>query len=119
MHGSEGSAVLEEEDIKHWDFAKAAQRGQAILAADGRAARAPAAARATRRPSATTATRCSSSDFVDAIRKNRAPAIDGHEGRRRVEIILAIYKAAETGQSGQAAAAGEPVHRSMAARKKG
>ena len=37
-------------------------------------------------------------DFVDAIRKDRAPAIDGHEGRRSVEIIQGIYKAAQTGR---------------------
>jgi predicted dehydrogenase len=37
-------------------------------------------------------------DFVDAIRKDRAPAIDGREGRRSVEIILAIYKSAQTGK---------------------
>jgi hypothetical protein len=28
----------------------------------------------------------------------RPPAIDGHEGRRSVEIILGVYKAAETGK---------------------
>ena len=36
--------------------------------------------------------------LVDAIRKDRTPAIDGHEGRKSVEIILAIYKAAQTGK---------------------
>ena len=43
-------------------------------------------------------------DFVDAVKKNRPPAIDGHEGRRSVEIILGVYKAAETGQAGEVAA---------------
>jgi predicted dehydrogenase len=37
-------------------------------------------------------------DFVDAIRKDRTPAVDGREGRRSVEIILAIYKSAQTGK---------------------
>jgi predicted dehydrogenase len=37
-------------------------------------------------------------DFVDAIRKDRTPAIDGHEGRRSIEIILAIYQSAKTGK---------------------
>ena len=36
--------------------------------------------------------------MLAAIRENRTPAIDGHEGRRAVEIILAIYKSAETGR---------------------
>mgnify|MGYP003348233823 FL=1 len=38
-------------------------------------------------------------DFVDAIQAGRAPRVDGAEGRKSVEIILAIYAAARTGQS--------------------
>jgi predicted dehydrogenase len=37
-------------------------------------------------------------EFVAAINDNRAPAIDGHEGRRSVEVIRAIYDSAQTGQ---------------------
>ncbi len=37
-------------------------------------------------------------DVVKAIQKGTQPAIDGGEGRRSVEIILAIYKSAETGR---------------------
>ena len=37
-------------------------------------------------------------DVLEAIEKGRQPLIDGPEGRRSVEIILAIYKAAETGK---------------------
>ena len=38
IHGSEGSAVMEEEDIVKWDFAKTKPRDAAIHAEDGRAA---------------------------------------------------------------------------------
>ena len=38
-------------------------------------------------------------DVLKAIQKGTAPPIDGPEGRRSVEIILAIYKAAETGRA--------------------
>jgi predicted dehydrogenase len=38
-------------------------------------------------------------DFVEAIEQNRTPAIDGHEGRRSVEIILGVYKAADSGKT--------------------
>ena len=34
-----------------------------------------------------------------AIKKGAKPLIDGYEGRRSVEIILAIYKAAESGRA--------------------
>jgi predicted dehydrogenase len=98
IHGSKGSAVMEEEDIVKWDFAEAAPEDAAIKEkmaqkkSGGGGAADPAAighhghARQFR-------------DVVEAIRTGRKPAIDGCEGRRSVEIILGIYKAAETGQA--------------------
>ena len=38
-------------------------------------------------------------DVIKAIKTGKKPAIDGYEGRRSVEIILAVYKAAETGKA--------------------
>ena len=38
-------------------------------------------------------------DFVEAITTGRKPRVDGAEGRKSVEIILAIYEAARTGQT--------------------
>jgi UDP-N-acetyl-2-amino-2-deoxyglucuronate dehydrogenase len=107
IHGNEGSAVLEEEDLTKWDFAKKKSRDEAILAAmanrksGGGGAADPAAighhahARQFR-------------DVVQAIKKGAAPAIDGHEGRRSVEIILAIYKSAETGKPVRLPLSGDP-----------
>ena len=37
-------------------------------------------------------------DMVCAVRDNRAPLIPGKEGRNSVEIILAIYRSAQTGK---------------------
>ena len=53
-------------------------------------------------------------DVLEAIRRDRAPAIDGAEGRRSVEIILAIYKSAELGRPVKLPLKGDPV---LAARK--
>jgi UDP-N-acetyl-2-amino-2-deoxyglucuronate dehydrogenase len=98
IHGSEGSAVMEEEDIIKWDFAKKKPRDAAVhekmaeKKSGGGGAADPAAighhghTRQFR-------------DVVRAIRTGRQPAIDGPEGRRSVEVILAIYKAAETGRA--------------------
>ena len=114
IHGSEGTAAMEEEDIVKWDFAKKDRRDAAIqqqMAASkstGGGASDPSAighhghAKQFR-------------DVLAAIDKNRSPAIDGHEGRRSVEIILAIYKAAETGKVIKLPLAGDPV---LAARKR-
>jgi predicted dehydrogenase len=37
-------------------------------------------------------------DVIKAIKCGGKPTIDGHEGRRSVEIITAIYKSARTGR---------------------
>jgi predicted dehydrogenase len=107
IHGSEGTAVMEEEDIKVWDFARAKKSDDAIARrmaehkSTGGGASDPAAighhghARQFQ-------------DVVDAIKKNREPAIDGREGRRSIEIILAIYKSAETGRSVKLPLKGDP-----------
>ena len=115
LHGAEGSAIMEEEDIIKWDFAKKAARDAAIhqkmaeKKSGGGGAADPAAighhghARQFQ-------------DVVNAIKKGTTPAIDGCEGRRSVEIILGIYKAAETGRAVKLPLAGDPV---LKARKVG
>ena len=37
-------------------------------------------------------------DVFRAIKKGTSPLIDGHEGRRSVEIILAVYASAQRGR---------------------
>lgn len=36
--------------------------------------------------------------FIEAVEKDTTPPLDGHEARKAVEIILAVYKSAETGK---------------------
>ena len=116
IHGTDGSAVMEEEDIVKWDFAKPSQTRRGDPSRRWPSARAAAAARPTRRPSATTATPGSSRTWSTRSRSGTQPAIDGPEGRRSVEIILAIYKAAETGRAVPLPLAADPV---LKARKSG
>jgi UDP-N-acetyl-2-amino-2-deoxyglucuronate dehydrogenase len=115
IHGSAGSAVMEEEDVIKWDFAKPTRRDAEIRetmasrkstgggAADPKAIGYHGHARQFQ-------------DVVNAIKKGGSPKIDGPEGRRSVEIILAIYKAAETGRAVTLPLASDP---SLAARKAG
>ncbi len=100
LTGSTGTAILEEEDIIKWEFAEPNESDAALReemmgktttgggAADPAAIGHHAHAELFR-------------DFLEAIRDDRAPAIDGHEGRRSVELILAIYESAKTGQKVQ------------------
>jgi predicted dehydrogenase len=98
IHGSEGSAAIEEEDIVKWDFAKKSPRDAAIQQrmsqrhSTGGGASDPAAIG---HHGHTKQFR----DVLDAIDKRRRPAIDGREGRRAVEIILGIYQSAATGKT--------------------
>jgi predicted dehydrogenase len=115
IHGSEGSAVMEEEDLVKWDFAKKKSRDALVhkrmaeKVSGGGGAADPAAighhghARHFR-------------DVLRAVRKGGQPRIDGPEGRRSVEVILAIYKAAETGRSVTLPLASDPA---LKARKLG
>ncbi len=98
IHGSAGSAVLEEEDLVKWDFAKKTKADDAILhkmanrKSSGGGAADPAAIGHQGHVR-------QFQDVVNAINKGTKPLIDGPEGRRAVEIILAIYKSAETGRA--------------------
>ncbi len=98
LSGSQGMAVLEEESIIKWQFAKMNKRDQQLLdemqnrtktgggAADPAAIGHHAHAELFR-------------EFIKAIKDGKNPNLDGREGRRSVELILAIYKSAKTGKS--------------------
>ncbi len=97
LHGSHGTAVLEEEDLKAWDFAKKKPADAAIHKAMKKSKSTGGGAAD---PSAIGhhGHTLQFKDFVKAIKNDGTPAVDGHEGRKPVEIILAIYKAAQTGK---------------------
>lgn len=98
ISGSHGTAILEEEDIKTWEFAEMTAADEQIRqemigkTETGGGAADPAAIGHHGHAAVF-------SDFVKSIKSDRTPLLDGHEGRRSVEIILAIYKAAETRQT--------------------
>jgi predicted dehydrogenase len=48
-------------------------------------------------------------DVLSAIKKGRQPSIDGPEGRRSVEVILAIYKSAQSGRPVKLPLKSDPV----------
>ena len=97
LHGSLGSATLEEEDISVWEFAEPTDEDKQLLESmsnqteTGGGAADPAAIGHHGHTELF-------KDTLRAIESGGKPLIDGHEGRRSVEIILAIYKAAQSGQ---------------------
>jgi predicted dehydrogenase len=96
--GSLGTAILEEEDLIKWQFAKPTKQDEKIAAElsaktkSGGGAGDPAAI-------GHVAHRELFKDFLSAIKSGKRSAIDGLEGRRSVELILAIYKSAKAGKT--------------------
>ena len=98
IHGTEGSAAIEEEDVKVWQFNKMTPRDRKVVSryssrtTSGGGAADPAAI-------GHAAHTKQIRDVVKAIKSGGRPLIDGTEGRRSVEIIRAIYKSAKSGRS--------------------
>ncbi|TWU10887.1 Gfo/Idh/MocA family protein [Allorhodopirellula heiligendammensis] len=96
--GNKGSAVLEEEDIKQWQFADETADDAAIRESmsgqtqTGGGAADPAAIGHHGHTEVF-------NDFLEAIEHDREPLINGPEGRRSVEVICAIYESARSGQT--------------------
>ncbi len=97
IHGDQGTAVMEEEDIKVWDFAKKQRRDDAIRERMQTKRSAGGGASDPKAIGHQGHTR-QFADVIEAIRHRRPPLIDAQEGRRSVEIILAIYKSAKSGR---------------------
>jgi UDP-N-acetyl-2-amino-2-deoxyglucuronate dehydrogenase len=97
ISGSQGTAILEEEDIKMWQFAEETPEDEAIRT---RMAGKTESGGGAADPSAIShhGHTMVFEDFITAINENRPAAVDGHEGRRSVEVIRAIYESAKTGQ---------------------
>lgn len=97
IHGTRGSAAVEQDDITLWNFEPSTAADRAVQrriagksvgkagASDPRAISHAGHAAQLR-------------DFVQAIDGRRNPLIDGREGRKSVEVILGIYKAAQSGR---------------------
>ncbi len=96
--GSGGMAVLEEEDLKQWQFVdetpadEEIRKRMADRTKTGGGASDPAAI-------GHHGHTMFFNDFVAAVSQGRSPSIDGIQGRRSVEVIEAIYRSANSGQA--------------------
>ncbi|ADV61377.1 oxidoreductase domain protein [Isosphaera pallida ATCC 43644] len=97
IHGSSGSARVEQDDVTLWNFAEPCPEDQAIQEAIARASGFAAGASDPKGISHL-GHRDQLADFLAAIEQGRPPLIDGREGRKAVEIIRAIYASARSGR---------------------
>lgn len=107
IHGSQGSAVMEEEDIVKWDFA-VPQPEDAEIKAAMEARRSTGGGASDPTAIGYHGHMHQFADVLAAIEEDREPAVNGPEGRRAVEIILGIYHSAELGTSVKLPLAGDP-----------
>ena len=95
IHGTQGSARVEQDDITAWSFLDA-QPGDADRLIP--AANAPGGSSDPRAISHA-GHREQLADLLAAIESGRPALVDGREGRKAVEIIRAIYRSARLGHS--------------------
>ncbi|MBI3945658.1 MAG: Gfo/Idh/MocA family oxidoreductase, partial [Armatimonadetes bacterium] len=91
IHGERGNAIVEGDRLVYCDAAGGClgpvEEGGETAAADARAGL----------DSAVPAHAEQIQDLIAAIEEEREPALNGAEARRAVELVLAIYRAAQTG----------------------
>lgn len=98
IHGSKGTVIVEQDSILRWEFADEKAEDAEIRSRLG-ANSASSGGAADPKAISFVGHQMQLEDFVDAICTGRQPRVDGAEGRKSVEIILAIYEAAKTGRS--------------------
>jgi len=96
--GNGGMAILEEEDLKQWQFVNETAEDDSIRKRMTDRTKTGGGAAD---PSAIShhGHTMFFDDFVAAVNENREPLINGLEGRRSVEVIEAIYQSAKSGKS--------------------
>jgi len=107
IHGTEGSVIVEQDDVLVWDFKNAKPEDEKIRQEFGKTSSNSGGASD---PSAISFEphQKQFEEFITALKEGRTPKIDGLEGRKSVEIILAIYQSSWTGQRVTLPLAGDP-----------
>lgn len=98
IHGSRGTVIIEQDSVLRWEFADEQITDAEIRSKLGVSSVSSGGASDPKAISFV-GHQLQLQDFVESIQAGRSAKVDGAEGRRSVEIILAIYEAAKTGQS--------------------
>jgi UDP-N-acetyl-2-amino-2-deoxyglucuronate dehydrogenase len=98
IHGDKGSVVIEQDDVIRWELTPETDEDKNMRQ---RFAVKTGATGGSSNPAAISHVGHARqlADFVHAIETGGNPLVDGREGRKAVEVILEIYRAAETGQA--------------------
>jgi len=93
IHGDQGTVVIEQEDVLRWEFTPETEEDRAVRQ---RFAQRVGASGGASNPAAISHVYHARqlADFVHALETGGKPLVDGREGRKAVEVILAIYDSA-------------------------
>jgi UDP-N-acetyl-2-amino-2-deoxyglucuronate dehydrogenase len=96
IHGDRGTVVIEQDDVLRWEFNPETADDKAVRE---RFAQKTGASGGSSNPAAISHVGHARqlTDFARAIESGAEPSVDGREGRKSVEIILGIYRSAQTG----------------------
>lgn len=97
IHGSAGSVIVEQDNIKMWEFEKKLAKDAKLL--EKLSGNAGTGGASDPKAISYTGHMLQLKDFLKAIETGGQPLVDGIEGRKSVEIILAIYQSAWTGKA--------------------
>ena len=95
LHGTGGSARVEQDDITLWEFAAKVNSDRDVVLSTSNANSGAADPRGIKHDGH----REQLADFLAAIDEGRPALVDGREGRKAVEIIRAIYRSARAGET--------------------
>ena len=97
IHGTNGSAIVEENEIKHWEFTQPESSDEQVRREFGVS---PATSGGATDPKAIghQSHAAQFREFIESIQAGLEPPLSGVEGRRSVELITAIYRAAQSGE---------------------
>jgi len=97
LMGTKGTAILEESKLIRWQFQEERSEDGSVVVASPNDDTAQGGVSNPADISNVGHTK-QIQDFMDAVVENRKPLIDGIEGRKAVEIVLAIYESARSGR---------------------
>jgi UDP-N-acetyl-2-amino-2-deoxyglucuronate dehydrogenase len=117
ISGDAGCAIVREEDLAVWKFAKETKADEAIRQKMASRTQTGGGA-ADPKAIGYHGHMLQFQDVLAAIKKGKQPLVDGPEGRKAIELILAIYKSAESGKPVKLPLAGDPPLKARALGKK-
>jgi predicted dehydrogenase len=97
MCGSEGSIFMRDDRFAVWEFKKGRSNDKKIIRKLGTESGSAGAGAADPAAISYVEHQKNFEDVARALKKGTQPLVDGREGRKSVEIILAIYRSALTG----------------------